>query len=193
MGKPTGKCIVFSSPSGAGKTTIVRHLLDTKDHGLEFSISATNREMRNGEKEGRDYYFLSTEEFRERIEQDAFVEWEEVYENRYYGTLREEVERIWAKGKHVIFDVDVKGALSLKREFGERAVSVFVQPPSMEALEERLRSRGTESGEVLQERLERAKEEMRYAPMFDVVILNDDLNIALQKAEKVVTDFLKGT
>lgn len=191
MSNANGQCIVFSSPSGAGKTTIVRHLLNEND-SLAFSISATNRDIRKGEREGRDYYFLSTADFRERIEEGSFVEWEEVYEGRYYGTLWGEVERLWREGKQVVFDVDVVGALNLKKVFGERAITIFVQPPSLDALRERLKHRGTETGKALEERLERAEMEMRYAAEFDAVILNDDLDKAMDKARRIIGDFLAG-
>ncbi len=184
-----GKCIIFSAPSGAGKTTIVQHLLE-QGLGLAFSVSATSRSKRENEVDGKDYYFLSVEEFRRRIREGAFIEWEEVYEGRFYGTLRSEIERIWKKGQHVIFDVDVVGGLNLKKTFGDRALAVFVQPPSLQVLEDRIRDRGSEDEETLHIRLEKAQEEMSYADRFDVVILNEDLSTAFAEAEKVVKSFL---
>ncbi len=184
-----GKCIIFSAPSGAGKTTIVHHLL-SKDFGLEFSISACSRSPRANEVDGKDYYFMSVAAFKEKIEQDAFVEWEEVYPDHFYGTLREEMQRIWGNGKTVIFDVDVIGGLNLKKAFGENALSVFVQPPSYEALEVRLRTRSTESDEKIAQRMEKAGKELKFAKDFDVILVNDNLNDAFDRAEKLVKTFL---
>jgi len=185
-----GKLVIFSAPSGAGKTTIVRHLLD---HGLnlEFSVSATSRIPRNGEQHGVDYYFLTVPDFREKIENGDFIEWEEVYHDHYYGTLKSEVDRIWKEGNHVIFDVDVVGGLSLKRIFGSRAISFFVMPPSIEELENRLRSRGTDNEEKIIMRLEKASTEIRMADQFDHVILNDNLERACSEAERYVKEFLE--
>lgn len=185
-----GKCIIFSAPSGAGKTSIVKHLLKVRND-LEFSISACNREKRSDEEEGKDYYFLSTEEFKQKIDNKEFIEWEEVYADQYYGTLKSEIDRIWTKGKHVIFDVDVVGGLSLTRYFKEKALAIFVKAPSVEALEKRLRSRGTESDEKIAKRLGKAKQEMDYAKWFDVELLNDDLAKACREAEMMVGAFLK--
>ncbi len=185
-----GKLIIFSAPSGAGKTTIVRHLLG-KFPELAFSISATTREKRGTEKAGNDYYFMTKEEFLHRIAKKEFVEFEEVYNGTFYGTLRAEIERIWAEGKHVIFDVDVEGGLHLKRKYPEEALAVFVQPPSYEVLVDRLTNRSTESKEKLQERIIKAKRELEYADKFDVILLNDDLENACNKAERLVADFLK--
>lgn len=185
-----GKCIIFSAPSGAGKTTIVHHLL-TKNLGLEFSISACSRAPRVNEVDGKDYYFMSVEEFKKRIDQNAFVEWEEVYPDHFYGTLREEMQRIWGNGKTVIFDVDVVGGLNLKKTFGENALSVFVQPPSYEALEVRLRARSTESDEKIAQRMEKAGKELKFAKDFDIILINDNLNDAFERAEKLVKTFLK--
>ncbi|MEQ8324063.1 MAG: guanylate kinase [Vicingaceae bacterium] len=186
----SGKCIIFSAPSGAGKTSIVQHLLKVRND-LEFSISACNRQQRPNEVDGKDYYFLSTEEFKQKIEKSEFVEWEEVYQDQYYGTLKSEIERIWAMGKHVIFDVDVVGGLSLTRYFKEKALAIFVKAPSVEALEKRLRSRGTEDDEKIAKRLSKASQEMDYAKWFDVELLNEELAVACRKAELIVNAFLK--
>lgn len=185
-----GKAIILSAPSGAGKTTIVHHLLG-QALNLAFSVSACSRPMRSHEKNGVDYHFLSVGEFRRRIEQNDFVEWEEVYPDMYYGTLRSEVERIWQRGEHVIFDVDVKGGINLKKAFGDKALSIFVQPPSIEALEARLRSRGTETEETLNRRIGKARKELEDAIHFDVVLLNDDLPTALRQATETVQTFLQ--
>ncbi|MCB9052618.1 MAG: guanylate kinase [Lewinellaceae bacterium] len=184
------KLLLFAAPSGAGKTTIVHHLLDQFDE-LEFSISATTRPRRPHEKEGRDYYFISPARFQELIRQDAFVEWEEVYPGLFYGTLKSEVQRLWAEGKHIIFDIDVKGAMNIKQAYPKEALAVFVKPPSMDALEIRLRARRTEDENTLKKRLARAAEEMSYENKFDVVLVNDVLAEALAKAEKIVSDFIK--
>ncbi|MCF8346570.1 MAG: guanylate kinase [Bacteroidales bacterium] len=184
-----GKLIIFSAPSGSGKTTIVRHLLGL-NLGLEFSISATSRQPRNNEKDGVDYYFLSPEAFRKKIANNAFLEWEEVYKNQYYGTLRSEVHRLRAAGKHVVFDIDVVGGLNLKKEFKHEALAVFIRPPSMEIMEIRLRQRATDTEDQLTIRLNKAREELLYAEKFDHVILNDDLDSALTEAEKVVKNFI---
>jgi guanylate kinase len=186
----TGKCIIFSAPSGAGKTTIVRHLL-AQELGLEFSISACSREPRNTEKHGVDYYFLGTEGFKEKINENAFVEWEEVYADNFYGTLKSEIERIWKAGKTVIFDVDVIGGLNLKNQLKEQALAIFVQPPSVEELEKRLRYRSTESEEKIQMRMSKAREELALAPKFDVILENIELEIAFKQASDLVKNFLK--
>ena len=186
-----GKLIIFSAPSGSGKSTIVRHLL-RRDVPLEFSVSATNRAPRGREENGVDYYFLSTEEFKSKIDSDEFLEWEEVYRDRYYGTLRSEVDRIWANGKQVVFDIDVEGGLNLKKQFGERALSVFIKVPSLDVLKERLMARNTEDQEDLNMRLDKAKSEMAYAKYFDLVIVNDDLEIAQEQAYQKVMDFING-
>lgn len=185
----TGKCILFSAPSGAGKTTIVRHLLE-HNPSLAFSISACSRAPRGVEEDGKDYYFLGLEKFQQKIKESAFLEWEEVYDDNYYGTLKEEVERIWSLGKTVVFDVDVVGALNIKKQLGERALAIFVQAPSYEELERRLRSRSTESEEKIQMRMAKAKEEMAKAESFDVILENIDLSNACQKAEQLVAQFL---
>jgi guanylate kinase len=184
-----GKLIIFSAPSGAGKTTIVHHLLKVFPD-LEFSVSACSREMRKGEQYGVDYYFLSVDEFKDKIERGEFVEWEEVYKDNFYGTLRSEVERIWKKGKHVIFDVDVIGGINLKKQFGANALSVFVMPPSIEHLENRLKSRETETPESIARRMGKAEQELKTANQFDKIILNDKLEHAFEEAERIVEDFL---
>lgn len=184
-----GKCVIFCAPSGAGKTTIVRHLLNCFSN-LQFSVSACTRSKRENEINGKDYYFLSVDEFKKRIENDAFIEWEEVYNGNYYGTLKSEIERIWEQGKVVIFDVDVEGGINLKKYFGENALSVFVQPPSVDALEKRLRVRNTESEESLQKRVSKAASELSKANCFDVVLLNDKLEKAFKEAENIVSKFI---
>lgn len=185
-----GKLVIFSAPSGAGKTTIVHHLLKVFPD-LEFSVSACTREMRKGEEYGVDYYFFSVEEFKEKIEQGEFVEWEEVYKDNFYGTLRSEIERIWRKGKHVIFDVDVIGGLNLKKQFGKKALAIFVMPPSIEHLEKRLKTRETETPESIARRIGKAEKELQTANQFDKIILNDKLENAFAEAEKIVGDFLQ--
>ena len=185
-----GKLIIFSAPSGSGKTTIVRHLLKTLPDKLEFSISATSRPKRGVEENGKDYHYLTVEEFKQKIDDKEFLEWEEVYAGTHYGTLRSEVTRIWAKGKHVIFDIDVEGGLNLKKQFGEKALAVFVMPPSIKILEERLNSRSTDSPESISRRVEKAEKEIKTADLFDVFILNEVLEDAFAKAEKVVGEFL---
>ncbi|HER07925.1 MAG TPA: guanylate kinase [Bacteroides sp.] len=184
-----GKLCIFSGPSGAGKSTLVRHLLGL-DLGLAFSISATSRRPRKGEKHGREYYFITLEEFQAKINCDEFIEWEEVYPGRYYGTLKCELDRIWEKGQHAIFDIDVQGGLNLKKGFGQNALSMFVMPPSLQVLEERLRARGTDQPDSLRRRLEKAEWEMRYAPYFDKILVNDQLDSALKEAESMVKNFL---
>lgn len=181
--------MVFAAPSGSGKTTIVRHLLDKFDK-LAFSISATTRPIRDYEIDGHDYYFLSVEEFRKRIDDGAFVEWVEVYEDRYYGTLVEEVERLWAEGKFVLFDIDVVGARKIKEKYGDQCLLVFVKPPSVEALIDRLEKRKTESETTLQTRKERFQKELSYEGHFDRVLINDQLNVALEEAEQLTREFL---
>lgn len=185
-----GKCIILCAPSGAGKTSITKFLLE-QDLGLEFSISACNREARKNEVNGIDYYFISTDGFKNRIENNEFVEWEEVYKDHYYGTLVTEINRIWNKGHNVIFDVDVEGGLSLTKHFGEKALAIFIKPPSIEALEERLRKRGTETEEKIQKRLEKAEKELDYAKWFDTIILNDNLEDAQKETLTIVKSFLK--
>jgi guanylate kinase len=184
-----GKLIIFSAPSGAGKTTIVKHLLE-KFPQLSFSISATTRELRGTEQHENDYYFISKEDFLHKVARQEFVEFEEVYNGTFYGTLRSEIERIWNEDKHVIFDIDVEGGLRLKRKYEENALAIFVQPPSLEVLKERLTGRGTDSAEKLQERFVKAEKELEYANKFDVVLKNYDLKTACEEAEKLVADFL---
>ena len=185
-----GKLIIFSAPSGSGKTTIVKHLL-TKKLGLEFSISATSRPPRGNEIHGKDYYFLTADEFRTKIGAGEFLEWEEVYPDRYYGTLKSEVERITSTGNHVIFDVDVVGGCNIKEQYGNRALSIFVQPPSVEELRKRLIKRSTDAPEVIATRIEKAEHELSFAPRFDVVLINDVLEEAFAKAEEIVMKFLE--
>ena len=188
--KKEGKLIVFSAPSGAGKTTIVRHLLGIEDLNLEFSISATSREKRGEEIDKKDYYFLSAKAFKTKIKKDAFLEWEEVYRDNFYGTLKTEVERIWAKGKHVIFDIDVSGGLRIKRKFPEQTLSIFVKPPSIDELKIRLKKRKTESEDKINMRVAKASAELATAPLFDVIIENDILETALKTAEDIVGNFI---
>ena len=190
MNEFNGKLIVFSAPSGSGKTTIVRHLLNQEQFQLEFYISATSREARGKEKDGEDYYFISAKEFKNKIKLDEFLEWEEVYIDNFYGTLKTEVERIWAKGKHVIFDIDVAGGLRIKKKFPERTLAVFIKPPDINELIIRLKQRGEESPEKIAMRVAKAPTEMATAPQFDTIILNDDLTTALNDAENLVKDFL---
>ena len=181
----------MSAPSGSGKTTIVKHLIK-KNPCLGFSISACTRDKRGrSEQDGKDYYFLTPEEFKEKIDQNAFVEWEEVYEGNFYGTLKEEIHRIWDDGKHVIFDVDVKGGLNLKRYFGDNALAVFVKVPSIDLLYNRLKDRGTETEESLSRRLYKAKFELEFEDEFDVTLVNDNMERSFEEAERLVNDFLK--
>ena len=185
-----GKAIIFSAPSGSGKTTIVRHLLDRCDQ-LSFSISATTRGRRvEREVDGKDYYFLTVDDFKQRIKNDEFVEWEEVYDGNFYGTLKSEVERIWAQGKHVIFDVDVKGGINLKEYFKDRALAVFVRVKDETVLEQRLRHRKTESEESLQKRLDKAAYEMTFENGFDKTVISDELEVTLKAAREMVNEFL---
>ena len=186
-----GKLIVFSAPSGSGKTTIVRHLLGKEDLNLEFSISAASREPRGEEVNGKDYYFMSTEEFKKHIKNEDFLEWEEVYRDNFYGTLKSEVERIWAKEKNVIFDIDVAGGLRIKHKFPEETLAVFVKPPSIDELKIRLKKRSTESDDKINMRIAKASVELATAPQFDVVIKNYDLDIALEEAYQLVKNFIK--
>ncbi len=185
-----GKLIIFSAPSGSGKTTIVKHLLNTK-LPLEFSISACNRKNRKGEKDGIDYYFLTDEEFRHKISQNEFIEWEEVYPGRLYGTLKSEIERIWKNGKHVIFDLDVLGGLNLKKKFGKTALSIFVQAPSRDEIERRLRARSTEDEVSLAKRLAKIEKELNFATSFDTILINNKLEQTLKEAEKLVRAFIE--
>ena len=184
------KLIVVSAPSGAGKTSIVRHLLE-KFPELSFSVSATTRAKRGMEVDGHDYYFISVPEFQSRIENGAFLEWQEVYAGQYYGSLKSEVDRLGAEGKVVIFDVDVLGGLNIKKYYGDRALSVFIQPPTLESLGDRLRGRGTETPESLKKRLDKAAYELSFAPRFDRVVVNDDLDTAKAEAYKIIQAFIK--
>ena len=184
-----GKAIIFSAPSGSGKTTIVKHLL-SNNPDLGFSISASTRDKRGRtEQNGKDYYFLSPADFRKKIESNEFVEWEEVYEGNFYGTLKSEIDRIWREGKNVIFDVDVKGGLNLKKYFGNKALAVFVKVPSLEVLKERLNDRGTETEESLSRRLFKAQFEMGFSDKFDVVLVNESLDKSLCEAQKLYDNF----
>lgn len=185
-----GKLVIFSAPSGSGKTTIVRELLKRFPQ-FEFSISATSRQPRGVEQNGVDYYFLSGDEFRERVERGEFVEWEEVYAGTCYGTLRSEMERIWSKGNVIVFDVDVMGGINIKRLFADDACSIFIMPPSVEELERRLRGRGTDSEEVIRKRISKADFELSKAPEFDHVVVNDTLAEAVEEATHIIETFLK--
>lgn len=186
----TDKLIVFSAPSGSGKTTIVRHLLEQTDLPLTFSISATTRAPRGAEKEGEDYYFLSQEAFKNKIEKGEFLEYEEVYPGLFYGTLASEVKRLWNENKAVLFDIDVMGGISIKKSFPAETLTVFVQPPSIKTLEERLRSRNTDSEETLKIRLSKAQQELDQAQSFDEIVINDNLSTALSQTEELVRSFL---
>ena len=186
----TGKLIIFSAPSGSGKTTIAHRILPLFPQ-LQFSVSATSRAMRPGETEGKDYYFLSAGQFKQYRDQGKFLEWEEVYPDQFYGTLLSELERIWKLGKHVVFDVDVKGGLNIKHQFPRQALAIFIQPPSIEELERRLLNRGTESPESLRKRLGKAEEEIGFAPGFDKIIINDNLEKAVEETRKAIEDFLQ--
>lgn len=183
------KLLVFTAPSGAGKTTIVRHLLEKFDQ-LEFSVSATTRPMRDYEKDGKDYYFLTPEIFQQKLDNGEFLEWEEVYEGTIYGTLHSEIDRISSKGKIAVFDIDVKGALNIKKQYGDDAFTVFVKPPSLEVLIQRLKGRGTETEAAFEKRVNRMKYEMSCEKKFDFVLLNDELQNALNEAESLIKDFL---
>ncbi len=185
-----GKLIVFSAPSGSGKTTIVRHLLKQIELNLEFSISATSREKRGEEIDGKDYYYMSAKEFKNKIKADKFLEWEEVYRDNFYGTLKTEIERIWAMGKHVIFDIDVSGGLRIKRKYPEQTLAIFVKPPSIDELKIRLKKRKTESEDKINMRIAKASAELATAPLFDVIIENDTLNHALNESYGLVSKFV---
>ncbi|MBC7864677.1 MAG: guanylate kinase [Bacteroidia bacterium] len=186
-----GKLIIFSAPSGAGKTTIVRHLLKKFSDQIEFSISATSRPRRGVEENGKDYYYLSHDEFIKKIENEEFLEWEEVYSGIFYGTLRSEAEKIWAKGKTVIFDIDVEGGLNLKNQFKKNALAIFVMPPSIKTLEDRLKLRKTDSPESIARRIEKAERELKTAGLFDKFLINEKLEIAFVEAERIVGEFLE--
>jgi len=185
-----GKLIIISAPSGAGKSTIVKYLLESGIN-LEFSISATTRKPRGGEKDGKEYYFISVDEFRERIRNKEFIEWEEVYKDHLYGTLKSEIERIWAAGNHVLFDVDVKGGINLKNIFGSKALSIFIMPPSVTELEKRLVSRATDDLSKIKVRLAKAEEEMNQSDSFDHIIINDVLDDAEKEAREIILDFIE--
>lgn len=184
------RLIVFAAPSGSGKTTIVKHLLQQFKNQLAFSISATTRKKRPGEQEGRDYYFLTPKFFQDLIAKDAFLEYEEVYSGCFYGTLIDEINRITQAGKAVIFDIDVEGALTIKKKFGQQAFLIFVKPPDIDELKNRLKKRGTDSDDMLHQRLAKAEKEMQYAPKFDYVLINEKLELTLQEAERITNDFL---
>ena len=184
-----GKLIIFSAPSGAGKTTIVHRVLE-KLNNIEFSISATTRQPRSGEKHGEDYYFLSVPDFKRRIIKNEFIEYEAVYQNQFYGTLKSELERIWKKGKHVIFDVDVQGGLNIKKQYPKKALAIFIMPPGLEILEKRLLSRAKDDERSIKERLNKARLELTYAHDFDKVIINEDLDEAVNEAIQIINNFL---
>lgn len=184
-----GKLFIFSAPSGAGKTTIVKQLLAQNDY-LEFSVSATSRNIREGEINQKDYYFLSAEEFKAKINNNEFLEWEEVYENQFYGTLKSELDRIWSKGHHVVFDVDVVGGLNIKQSYPENALAVFVMPPSIEILKERLVNRSTENDDSLRKRLDKADYELSFANKFDIILVNDELKHAVSEANRIVNHYI---
>lgn len=186
-----GKLFVFSAPSGSGKTTIVQHLLAQKELNLDFSISCTSREARGDEEHGKDYYFISLKDFKQHIKNGDFLEWEEVYRDNFYGTLKTEVERIWAQGKNVIFDIDVVGGLRIKKKYPDRTLAVFVKPPSVDELKRRLKKRKTESDERINMRIAKASVELATAPQFDYIIKNNDLGTALNEAEELVSSFIK--
>lgn len=186
-----GKLIVFSAPSGSGKTTIVRHLLQKPELDLEFSISAATREPRGEEQDGKDYYFMSIDNFKKHIKAEDFVEWEEVYRDNFYGTLKSEVERIWSHGKNVIFDIDVAGGLRIKKKFPEETLAVFVKPPSIDELKIRLKKRSTETDDKINMRIAKASVELATAPQFDTIIKNYDLDIAIEEAYNLVKEFVK--
>jgi guanylate kinase len=185
-----GKLVIISAPSGAGKTTIVNHLLK-KEFGLEFSISATTRSTRGKEKNGKEYYFISTEDFKKKIRNNEFTEWQEVYKDQFYGTLKSEIERIWSDKKHVVFDVDVKGGINLKNIFGARAISIFLMPPSVEELEKRLLRRAIDDKSRVKVRVEKAIQEIKLADNFDRIVINDNLERAQKEVYEMVSSFLK--
>ncbi|WP_456376593.1 guanylate kinase [Lutibacter sp.] len=189
--KKNGKLIVFSAPSGSGKTTIVHHLLKQEELNLDFSVSATSREKRGSEIHEKDYYFIALKKFKKHIEKGDFIEWEEVYKNNYYGTLKNEIKRIWKLGKHVIFDIDVVGGLRIKKKFPEQTLAIFVQPPSIEEMERRLRNRNTDSEEKIKERVAKAAKELKFAEDFDVILVNNDLETAKKEAYNLVEKFIK--
>jgi guanylate kinase len=181
--------IIFSAPSGAGKTTIVKSVLE-KGFPLQFSVSATSRQPRSGEVNGKDYYFLSADEFRQKIKAEEFIEWQEVYTDKFYGTFKSEISRIWDSGNHVIFDVDVLGGINLKKIFGSAALSLFIMPPSVQELEKRLRGRNTDSEEIIKQRIERAVYELSFAKDFDKVVINDNLEVAKEEVHQIIKNFI---
>ncbi|NEW85635.1 MAG: guanylate kinase [Mariniphaga sp.] len=185
-----GKLVIFSAPSGAGKTTIVKHLL-SRNLNFAFSISATTRKPRGQEQNSMDYYFLSVDEFKLKIRHEEFLEWEEVYPGCFYGTLKSEVDRICKNGQNILFDVDVVGGSNIKKYYGEKALAVYIQPPSIQELENRLLARSTDCPDVIKERIAKAEHEMTYANLFDIIIINDKLEVALQEAEEKVSEFLE--
>ena len=191
MNNSKHKIIIIAAPSGAGKTSITRYLLNKFPDQLAFSISAATRQPRGQEKDGKDYYFISPEEFRQKIKEDAFIEYEEVYEGNFYGTLRSEIERLWADGKHVLFDIDVIGGLNVKAEYPDETLAIFVQPPSFEELEKRLRERKTETEDKIQQRLDKSATELTYSQDFDVILVNDDLTRAKREVVGLVKQFLR--
>jgi len=185
-----GKLVIISAPSGAGKTTIVKHLLES-GLKLSFSVSATTRPIRGNETEGEDYFFLTVKEFKKKIKNNEFVEWEEVYKDMFYGTLKSELERIWAQGNHVLFDVDVNGGISLKNKFGTNSIAIFIMPPSVSELENRLVKRGTDTPEKIRLRVEKARDELKLANQFDTIIVNHQLDKAKEETLKIVASFLE--
>ena len=191
MKSKEGKIIIFSAPSGTGKSTIIKRLMPDEELALSFSVSATSRAPRAGEENGRDYYFITPEEFRRHVEAGDFVEWEEVYNGTCYGTLRSEIERIIGEGRNVVLDIDVMGGLNIKRMYGPRALALFIEPPSVEALGERLRGRATDSEEVIEKRLAKAEYELSFAPQYDVTIVNDDLDAAVTAVRNTILNFIK--
>ena len=186
-----GKLFVLSAPSGSGKTTLVKHLLQQKDLNLAFSISATSRKPRINEQHGKDYYFLNIKDFKKKIKKNFFLEWEEVYKNCFYGTLRSEVERIWKEGRHVVFDIDVVGGLKIKSLYPKKTLAIFVQAPCLETLRQRLKQRGTDQSQTIEQRNAKAHSEMQFAPKFDTILINDDLKTAKKNVVTLVKNFLK--
>jgi len=185
-----GKLIILSAPSGAGKSTIISHLLKENEFNLEFSISACSRKPRKGEKNGKDYYFLSTKEFKQKIKNNEFIEWEEVYENNFYGTLKTEIDRIFAKKNNVIFDIDIAGGLNIKKQYSQNAISIFIMPPSVAELEKRLKVRGTDSEENIKKRIDKAKYEISFADSFDKKVVNENITKAVEDTKKIISKFL---
>jgi guanylate kinase len=191
MSEIKGKLVIFSAPSGSGKTTIVKKILENKDFNFEFSISVTSRSKRENEIDGVDYYFVTADEFRKKINNNEFIEWQEVYNNQYYGTLKSEISRIWSAGKNLVFDVDVVGGTNIKKLFPENSLSVFIKPPSLEELKTRLKNRQTENEESLKKRIAKAEYELTFEDKFDVTIINDNLQTAINETVELVSNFLK--